>query len=342
MLDCLRIASGLSAIVVMAALSGCSRPAEKAQEEGKSVAQAPGEKAPIAPKPPHNATRHSPVTFDEFEEFLEAAEEPQTPKPVAPAIPQVPEDLGGVFAAGSDAAEAGRVAIELHDQNGDGALGGQELEACPALASAIDRIDGDGDGQLTAEEIAARIESWKKASAGRMDCACRVTLDGQPLAGATVAFEAESFLPPSVRTCRGVTDEQGIAIVGIPDADPPGAHPGFYKVKITHETIDVPARYNTETTLGVELAPDVSSAGLHVFKLEGGGGEEAGRGSDTLPPEAKQAPPAPPVGKPLRLPEPGAKLLPIDAAKSDDPDNPFLPEAPREPDPSGRVKPAPE
>ena len=34
-----------------------------------------------------------------------------------------------------------------------------------------------------------------------------------------------------------------------------GAHCGIYKIEVTHPTRDIPARYNAETVLGVEVVP---------------------------------------------------------------------------------------
>ena len=37
---------------------------------------------------------------------------------------------------------------------------------------------------------------------------------------------------------------------------PAGVQPGFYLIRITKEGVDIPAKYNTETTFGMELAHD--------------------------------------------------------------------------------------
>jgi hypothetical protein len=51
--------------------------------------------------------------------------------------------------------------------------------------------------------------------------------------------------------------------------DVPGLSPGFYRVEITKEGENIPAKYNTATTLGLEVGPldqDVIAA-IH-FDLE--------------------------------------------------------------------------
>jgi hypothetical protein len=94
---------------------------------------------------------------------------------------------------------------------------------------------------------------------------CRITLDGQPLGGAKVTFEPESFLGDSIKTAVASTSMYGDAMPSISPEDRPdpkmpgGVHLGLYKVRISKmdngkETI--PIRYNTETILGQEVSYD--------------------------------------------------------------------------------------
>jgi hypothetical protein len=46
-----------------------------------------------------------------------------------------------------------------------------------------------------------------------------------------------------------------------------GVQPGIYKVKVTHPSIDIPAKYNTETTLGQEVAQDTPDYETMTFDL---------------------------------------------------------------------------
>ncbi len=63
-------------------------------------------------------------------------------------------------------------------------------------------------------------------------------------------------------------------LVGRPEspiADLMGVQPGLYRVKVTHPDKDIPAKYNEETTLGLDLAPEVSgysSVDRFKFKLK--------------------------------------------------------------------------
>jgi hypothetical protein len=90
------------------------------------------------------------------------------------------------------------------------------------------------------------------------------TLDGRPLSGAEVIFEPESFLGEDIKAAVGESTS-GLATVTVPKDQrpmkdtPPGLQPGLYRVRVSlkkagQETI--PAKYNTETTLGQEIAPD--------------------------------------------------------------------------------------
>ncbi len=156
-------------------------------------------------------------------------------------------------------------AMKLYDTDGDGFLAETELEAVPGLKAAIATLDTDKDSKVSAEEIAERIRTWQSSQIGVARVLCSVTLNGQPLGDATVTFEPESFLGDQIQPGDGVTDAYGAAYPRIPKDKrplpdmPPGLQLGFYRVKVSKpvggkETI--PAMYNTETTLGQQIAPD--------------------------------------------------------------------------------------
>ena len=65
-----------------------------------------------------------------------------------------------------DPVSAGRAAVAEYDTSGDGVMDRAELENAPALKSAMRNLDQDENGQLIAEEIAARINAWKKPGSG--------------------------------------------------------------------------------------------------------------------------------------------------------------------------------
>jgi beta-lactamase regulating signal transducer with metallopeptidase domain len=181
------------------------------------------------------------------------------PKPKKPAEPEKPKRLA---APAIDAKAAAAEAIRLYDTNNDGKLSGAELDKCPGLKAALDEVDPSGTGEITAEMIAARIKAWQDSKLARMTLACRVTRNGKPLVGANVAFVPEKFLGPNVKTATGKTDHNGLAMLSIPTQpgpqhfDPPGVAPGFYRVEITKDGEPVPAKYNSDTPFGQEVARD--------------------------------------------------------------------------------------
>lgn len=171
-----------------------------------------------------------------------------------------------------NAARASAKAMELFDGNQDGYLDGNELDQSPGLKVAVKQVDKDNDGKLSADEIAARIQEWLDAEIGTLPAASLVKLNGKPLAQAEVTFDPEPFFEGAVPVATGVTDFMGKTGMGC-EPYPFGAQVGFYRVRISKvdggkETI--PARYNTDTTLGAEVSPN--AAGIHqggyVFTLK--------------------------------------------------------------------------
>jgi len=154
-------------------------------------------------------------------------------------------------------ASAANKAMELYDSNHDGFLDAKELDQVPGLKAAIKQVDTDHDGKISQQEIAGRIKSWAESKIGRMRVTCQVTHNGNPLAGAKVAFVPEKFLGGGLQSGSGTTSAAGSARISAPYAADPaiqGLSPGFYRVEITKEGENIPAKYNTETTLGAEVA----------------------------------------------------------------------------------------
>lgn len=164
-----------------------------------------------------------------------------------------------------DADGAATQALIKYDTDKDGFIAGQELEKAPGLNAAIKSFDTDGDGKLSGEEIANRILEWDKMSLGMMNLTCTVLMDGQPLTGATVTFVPEEFLGGVTQQASDVTSPIGTASPKVPKENrpspdsPPGIQAGLYKVRISKMeggTEAIPARYNTETTLGQQVSKD--------------------------------------------------------------------------------------
>jgi len=166
-----------------------------------------------------------------------------------------------VYPPGINASSAGKEAMAQYDTDGDGVVKGEELDKAPSLKAAIQNLDKNGDGGVSAEEVTARVEAWQESRIGRMSLGCVVRHNGSPLSGAEVTYEPEKFLGEEIKASVGTSDENGVVSLTIPESDPPGAACGLYLVRISkkeggQETI--PAKYNTETTLGAEAAQDAA------------------------------------------------------------------------------------
>jgi hypothetical protein len=158
-----------------------------------------------------------------------------------------------------NASSAAAKAIEMYDADKDGKIGGAELDKSPALKAALAQIDTAGEGTITAAKITARIKKWQENKIARMQLECIVLHNGKPLAGAEVKFIPEAFLGDEIKTATGKTNQRGMARLSgatASRADPPGVAFGLYRVEITKPGEKIPAKYNTQTTLGQEVALD--------------------------------------------------------------------------------------
>ena len=153
-----------------------------------------------------------------------------------------------------NAKSAGKEALKMFDADKDGKISGQELDKCPGLKAAAAKMDPQNGG-ITADMITAWIKTWQAAPNARVPVRITVQHNGKPLADATVTIVAEKFLGSSWKSCSGKTGEKSGAVnISIPlPADDSfwGVYPGFYRVEITKEGENIPAKYNTETTLGM-------------------------------------------------------------------------------------------
>jgi hypothetical protein len=167
-----------------------------------------------------------------------------------------------------DADGAGELAMEQYDTNGDGVVGGEELDKAPGLKAMLATADTNGDKAISAEEVTARIEQWQTMRTGLMSFSFVAKLDGKPLEDATVTIVPETFLGEEIKAAVATTDMFGSGGPSIPKEQrpdpkttPPGVQIGLYKVKISKIANGremIPPSYNETTTLGLEIAPDVS------------------------------------------------------------------------------------
>jgi hypothetical protein len=161
-----------------------------------------------------------------------------------------------------DPAAAAAKAMKLYDADKDGKISGEELDKAPGLKAALKVMRTDADKGITADQISLRVQKWLDSRIGRTSLSCMVTHNGKPLPGATVKFVPEKFLSDALtETASGVTNQTGMTLLSVPvqpgpDALPPGLPLGIYRVEITKDGEDIPAKYNTETVLGQEVSLD--------------------------------------------------------------------------------------
>jgi hypothetical protein len=170
-----------------------------------------------------------------------------------------------------DAKKSGQTAVRKLDINKDGKLSVYELSKCPGLKAALSRLNTDSLGYITADSISERIEHWQEFKYDVMKIVCIVTHNGKPLEDACVRFEPEDFLENMIDIASGTTNNKGIASITtkFPYTDEPlGVLLGYYRVSITKHGLDIPKKFNIDTVLGIEVAPDaVDKEGFVKFDL---------------------------------------------------------------------------
>lgn len=170
-----------------------------------------------------------------------------------------------IQAPGISPSAAGRQAMAEYDTDGNGVVSGAELDKAPSLKAALATLDANADGGVSADEVTARVKSWQQSGVGLTTARCLVQMNGKPVEGATVVFEPEAFLGSEMPTAQGTTNKMGAALISVPKdkrptpETPPGLPFGLYKVRISKQANGaetIVAKYNTETTLGQQVASD--------------------------------------------------------------------------------------
>lgn len=164
--------------------------------------------------------------------------------------------------------KAGADAVTMYDTNKDGKISGEELAAAPSLRAAIKQLDPGQTGQITAEMIDARVDSWRRTKLARVTVSCKVTRNNKPVPDATVTFVPEKWLGGKVVKASGKTNKFGVAMISIPTnspRDPLGVGPGFYRVVITKDKLNIPEKYSSEekTVFGQEVTSDAEGIKNH-------------------------------------------------------------------------------
>jgi hypothetical protein len=154
-------------------------------------------------------------------------------------------------------------AIEMYDKDGDSKLSDEELTEVPGLKYCAKLLDspqekGDGDGLLSRDEILRRIQLYRDSRTAWTQFNCRVGFGGRPPVGAEVKLVPEPFLGEGILVpATGTVREDGSAMLdgGAEGIRMPVVRIGMYRVEVTSDRLKIPAKYNTATTLGVEVPP---------------------------------------------------------------------------------------
>jgi hypothetical protein len=158
-------------------------------------------------------------------------------------------------------ASAALQAMSACDANKNSNLDGEELNKLPSVLAALARIDKNNDKTVSEAELKERLSSYVSAANATMQVSLAFYLDGNPLEGAQVTLVPEAFLEASHKRITGTTDSSGGLMPTQEGLAVSGVYTGLYRVEISWKDASsgqerLPARYNTATTLGVEIALD--------------------------------------------------------------------------------------
>ena len=181
------------------------------------------------------------------------------------AIAGCNQQLPAIKPPAIDASKAASAALEQFDTNLDGNIAKEE--ACAGMRKAWERYDRDSDGTVSFDEIERRFAEWGNSETGMMNLPTDVSFRGRPLANATIEMTPYEFLGDSFKPAKGKTDRYGTAFMEIPKEHLPkhlqmafGVQTGLYRISITHPDVKIPAKYNVESELSIDLAPADSNA----------------------------------------------------------------------------------
>jgi hypothetical protein len=162
---------------------------------------------------------------------------------------------GGVPVPRYDPETMARAAMAEYDKNHDGKLDSSELEACPALKSALPYIAKDKQPYITEEDIAERLREFQQSRIGLLATRCKVTREGAPVPGVTVTFIPEGFMGNTIKSGSGISDTHGNAVIATEGL--PGLGLGYYRIEASLKDVGeketLPPQFNTSTKLGHEI-----------------------------------------------------------------------------------------
>ena len=150
--------------------------------------------------------------------------------------------------------------MALYDANKDGKIDAKELEASPALADGLPRIDSNRDKAIDAAELQARFEKHDGMSdVVGVDVA--IKWKGWPVEEATVTFTPEPFMGEGKQSYVGASNASGGVPLKGQEVEMIGLPTGFYTVHIVKEKSQV------DEKRGVEVADDTPSPNRLQFDL---------------------------------------------------------------------------
>lgn len=167
-----------------------------------------------------------------------------------------------------DAEAIAKAALADFDKDGNGSIDASEARACPALSASFAAIDTNGDRKISADEIKKRVEAYAAGSTGSVPVAILVQMDGKALVDATITLVPEACMSSVLKTATAKTNQEGLCNeFQIDGKNYRGLAAGWYKIQVTKEGANVPARYNTQTTLGTEIIHDTrrGEASVQLF-----------------------------------------------------------------------------
>lgn len=164
-------------------------------------------------------------------------------------------------------------AFAAYDTSSDGYLDMSEMEACPALLDALkNHIDKDKDERVSKDELVNRFTMWAQGSVGAAYLACRITKNGAPVQGAVVKLIPDPCFQGVIQPAEGITRSNGRASMAMDSSYLPddlknvsAVQQGLYRIEITHPSMAIPAQYNTDSKLGVEVS---SESGRNVVEIK--------------------------------------------------------------------------
>jgi hypothetical protein len=171
-----------------------------------------------------------------------------------------------------DSQTAAAGALELADKNADGSIAKDEAGAVPSLNAEFAKYDSNKDGKIDQSEIESRINAWTAQGAKIVPVSFYVTMDGRPLEGAKVVLEPEPFMGDVLAKAESGVTASGACGPTVPQEllskeVPVGMFCGLYRIKVTHPDRQIPAKYNEQTELGIEVAPDYDFFNRKTFAL---------------------------------------------------------------------------